>query len=210
MPRQTTRARQAAAHTHVAAHTKRAFASELLVELPACGGAPSVARFTHEREFMQGVVRRKALALQEHGAHCAAAMGTAWKIELAEALMPYDHPSMLAGVRAGIHNLFLARAGFLPQVVSRLNRLGISPQMLCPGDVGAAPCKGDDGRGPTAEVRAVVASNPRAVLERASPVLHVLRARTCCTTSRASCGGSSGTASSSPGPPWAWARSPST
>ena len=131
--------------------TKRAFASELLVELPACGGAPSVAKFTHEREFMQGVTRRKALELQEYDPHCAAVMGTAWKIELAEALMPYDEPSMLADVRIGIQNLFLARAGFLPQVVNRLNRLGISPQMLCPGDVAAAPCKGDDGCGPTAE-----------------------------------------------------------
>ena len=131
--------------------TKRAFATELLLELPACGGAPSVAKYTHEREFMQDVMRRKALELQEHDAHCAAVLGTAWKIELAEALMPYDDPSMLPDVRIGIQNLFLARAGFLPQVLNRLLRLGISPQMLCPLDLGAELCKGDDGCGPCAE-----------------------------------------------------------
>lgn len=132
--------------------TKREFATELLLELPASGGAPSVAKYTHERDFMQGLVRRKALELQEYDAHCAAVMGTAWKIELAEALMPYDDdPCMLQDVRIGVQNLFLARGGFLPQVVSRLLLLGISPQMLCPLDLGVELQKGDDGCGPTAE-----------------------------------------------------------
>jgi hypothetical protein len=131
--------------------TKRAFAIELLLEHPACGGAPSVAKYTHEREFIQGLTRRKALELQEHDAQCAAVLGTAWKIELAEALMPYDDPSMLPDVRTGIQNLFLARAGFLPQVLNRLTRLGISPQMLCPLDLGSHLQKEDDGCGPTAE-----------------------------------------------------------
>lgn len=131
--------------------TKRAFAAKLMLELPACGGAASVAKYTHERDFMQGLMRRKALELQEHDAHSAAVMGTAWKIELAGALMPYHDPSMLTDVRIGIQNLFLARAGFLPQVVSRLTRLGISPQMLCPLDLGAELRKGDNGCGPTAE-----------------------------------------------------------
>tara|TARA_B100001057_G_scaffold334937_1_gene335566 strand:+ start:7298 stop:8101 length:804 start_codon:yes stop_codon:yes gene_type:complete len=131
--------------------TKRTFAAELMLELPACGGAASVAKYTHEREFMQGLMRRKALELQEYDAHCAAVMGTAWKIELAEALMPYHGPSTLTDVRIGIQNLFLARAGFLPQVVSRLAKLGISPHMLCPRDFGVELCKGDDGSGPTAE-----------------------------------------------------------
>ena len=106
---------------------KRAFAAELMLELPACGGAASVAKYTHEREFMQGLVRRKALELREHDAHCAAVMGTAWKIELAEALMPYHGPSTLPDVRIGIQNLFLARAGFLPQVVGRLAK----PACMC-------------------------------------------------------------------------------
>mgnify|MGYP004403101489 CR=1 FL=1 len=131
--------------------TRRAFATDLLLELPACGAAPSVAKYTHEREFMQGLMRRKAIELKEYDTHCAAVMGTAWKIELAEALMPYDDPSMLPDVRIGVQNLFLARAGFLPQVVHRLTRLGISPQMLCPLDLGEELLKGDDGCGPSAE-----------------------------------------------------------
>ena len=134
-----------------ATETKREFATELLLELPASGGAPSVAKYTHEREFMQGLIPRKALELQEYDAHCAAVMGTAWKIELAEALMPYDGLCMLTDVRIGIQNLFLTRGGFLPQVINRLLVLGISPQMLCPLDMGAELCTGDDGCGPTAE-----------------------------------------------------------
>ena len=58
---------------------------------------------------------------------------------------------MLTDVRIGIQNLFLARGGLLPQVISRLLVLGISPQMLCPLDLGAELCKGDGGSGPTAE-----------------------------------------------------------
>ena len=65
--------------------------------------------------------------------------------------MPYDDPSMLTDVRIGVQNLFLARGGFLPQVVGRLLVLGISPHMLCPFDLGAELCKGDDGQGPSAE-----------------------------------------------------------
>ena len=132
--------------------TKRVFAMDLLLELPACGGAPSVSKYTHERAFMLGVMRRKAIELKEYDTHCAAVMGTAWKIELAEALMPYDDdPSMLPDVRAGVHNLLMSRAGFLPQIVHRLTRMGISPEMLCPLDLGKKLQKGDDGCGPTAE-----------------------------------------------------------
>ena len=130
---------------------KRAFAMDMLLELPASGGAPSVAKYTHERVFMREVMRRKAIELKEYDTHCAAVMGTAWKIELAEALMPYDDPSMLQDVRIGVQNLFLSRAGFLSQVVNRLNLLGISPEMLCPLDLGEELHKGDDGCGPSAE-----------------------------------------------------------
>lgn len=131
--------------------TKREFAAALLLELPLSGGAPSVAKYTHERDFVRGLVRRKALELQQYDSHCAAVMGTAWKIEMAEAFMPYDDPCMLPDVRIGIQNLFLSRGGFLPQVVGRLRVLGISPQMLCPLDLGEELCKGDDGGGPSAE-----------------------------------------------------------
>ncbi len=134
-----------------ATEIKREFATKMLLELPASAGAESVSKYTHERPFMQGLMRRKAVELQQYDAHCAAVMGLAWKIELAEALMPYEDSGMLTDVRIGIHNLFLSRAGFLPQVVNRLTRLGISPQMLCPLDLGEELSKADDGCGPTAE-----------------------------------------------------------
>jgi hypothetical protein len=130
---------------------KRMFSMDLLLELPACGGAPSVAKYTHDRAFMQEVMQRKAGDLKEYDKHCAAVMGTAWKIELTEALMPYDDASMLPDVRIGVQNLLMSRAGFLPQIVNRLTRLGISPEMLCPLDLGKEPEEGDDGCGPTAE-----------------------------------------------------------
>lgn len=65
--------------------------------------------------------------------------------------MPYDNPQDLWSVRNGVQNLFLARSGFLSQVVNQLNRLGISPQVLCPHDLGTDLAKGDSGCGPTAE-----------------------------------------------------------
>lgn len=131
--------------------TKREFATALLLEFPASAGAESVSMYTHEFNFMQGLVRRKAMELQECDAHRASTMGLAWKVELTEALMPYKDAGMLTDVRIGMQNLFLARAGFLPQIVKRLTRLGISPQMLCPFDLGEELWKTDDGCGPTAE-----------------------------------------------------------
>lgn len=135
-----------------AAATKREFATELLLEQPSSAGAISVLKYLDNREFIQELVRRKGIELREYqDRHCAAMMGLSWKIELTEALMPYDDPRDLWGVRNGIQNLFVARSGFLPQVVNRLNRMAISPQMLCPHDLRADLAKGDDGCGPTAE-----------------------------------------------------------
>ena len=135
-----------------AAATRREFATELLLEQPSSAGAISMLKYLDNREFIQGLMRRKGIELREHhDQHCAAMMGLSWKIELTEALMPYDDPSMLTDVRIGVQNLFLSRAGFLPQVVGRLLVLGISPEMLCPLDLGEELQKGDDGCGPTAE-----------------------------------------------------------
>ena len=132
--------------------TRRAFATQLILERPLSATAPSVEKYTHERSFMQKLVRRKALELQAYrDKHHAAVAGLAWKIEMTEALTPYEDPMYLKDVRVGVQNLFLARAGFLPQVVNRLTRLGISPEMLCPLDLCVDPVKGDDGCGPTAE-----------------------------------------------------------
>ena len=132
--------------------TKREFATNLLVEQPSSAGALSVLKYTDDRKFMQGLMRRKAITLRAHkDRHCAAMMGFSWKIEMAEALMPYTCPQDLWALRTGVKNLFLARSNFLPQVVNRLNRLGISPHMLCPLDLGDDLQKGDNGCGPTAE-----------------------------------------------------------
>ena len=135
-----------------AAATKREFATELLLDHPSSAGACSIFKYTEDREFMRGLVRRKGIELRKNpDQHCAAMMGLTWKIELTEALIQYDDPQDLWVVRNGVQNLFVARSGFLPQVVNRLNRLGISPQMLCPNDLCVDLAKGDDGCGPTAE-----------------------------------------------------------
>jgi len=131
--------------------TKRDFATQVLLELPACGGAYSVARFTHESAFMQNLIQKKAVELEEFAEYHAAVLGTAWKIEIVSALVPYDDDTAsLTDVRIGIQNLFLTRGGFLPEVIDRLLFLGISPQMLCPFDFNAELSEGDDGHGPTA------------------------------------------------------------
>lgn len=132
--------------------TKREFAIHVLMEHAQSAAAPSMERFTNKREFMQELVRRKALELQEHDdKHRAAMLGLAWKLDLTEALMPYQDPTYLKDVRFGVQKLFVARSGFLPQVVNRLTHLSITPAMLCPLDLGADLEQGDDGRGPVAE-----------------------------------------------------------
>lgn len=137
---------------HEAAVTKREFAMEVLLDHAPSAGAFPMEKFTNKRPFMQELVRRKALELHEYNDnHRAAKLGLAWKLDLAEALMPYEDPTFLKDVRYGIQKLFVARSGFLPQVVNRLNQLGITPFMLCPLDLGADLAPGDDGCGPTAE-----------------------------------------------------------
>lgn len=129
---------------------KRTFAMEVVMERPCCVKAPSLHKFTNDRTFMECLVREKATRLQNYENHCASILGYAWKIEFVNALLHYDGPDSLRDVRIGVHNLFISRAGFLPQIVARLNSLGITPSMLCPFDVGNDPLEGDDGEGPAA------------------------------------------------------------
>lgn len=132
--------------------TKREFSAQLLLEHPRSAGAPSVEQYINSRAFIQGLVRRKAIELHGYDdKHHAAVAGLSWKVELTAALTPYEDPMYLKSVRVGIQNLFLARSGFLPQIVNRLNHLGITPRMLCPLDLGADFERGDEGCGPTAE-----------------------------------------------------------
>ena len=66
-------------------------------------------------------------------------------------LLEYDaSPPMLLRVRLGVLSLLLARSQFLEQIVDRLDALKVTPQMLCPRDLGAARLEGDEGTGPCA------------------------------------------------------------
>ena len=136
-----------------AADTRRAFAIEMLLDVPSCALSESMVDFTCDRKFMSTLVRKKGLQLRKFSARSGAIMGTAWKIEITDALLPYDarDPGSLEDVRNGILTLLQARSGFLPQIVARLNRLGISQMELCPADFGEAPVEGDQGLGPSAE-----------------------------------------------------------
>jgi hypothetical protein len=133
------------------AEARRAFAIEVLLDVPSCALSESMAKFTGEHKFMCALVRKKGLQLRGYRPHCGAIMGTAWKIEITDALLPYDGPISLEAVRNGIMILLVARSGFLPQIVNRLARLAISPMMLCPSDFEEKPVDGDDGDGPSAE-----------------------------------------------------------
>jgi hypothetical protein len=134
-----------------AAETRRVFAIDLLLDVPACALSESMVKFTADRKFMKALVRKKGVQLREYNTSCAAVLGTAWKIEITDALLPYQDPGSLEDVRNGILTLLVARSGFLPQIVARLTRLAITPGMLCPTDMDVEPVDGDDGLGPSAE-----------------------------------------------------------
>jgi len=136
--------------TAQAAETRRAFATEMLLDVPACALSESVATFTQDAKFMKTLVRKKGMQLQEYSPHCGAVLGTAWKIEITDALLPYEDAGSLEDVRNGILTLLIARSGFLPQIVTRLLRLNITPRMLCPSDFEEEPVSGDGGAGPQA------------------------------------------------------------
>lgn len=136
---------------HQAAETRRVFAIDLLLDVPACALSESMVKFTSDRKFMKTLVRKKGVQLREYNPQCGAVLGSAWKIEITDALLPYQDPGSLEDVRNGILTLFVARSGFLSQVVARLTRLAITPSMLCPTDLGVEPADGDDGLGPSAE-----------------------------------------------------------
>jgi|SaaInlV_125m_DNA_1040241.scaffolds.fasta_scaffold12302_4 hypothetical protein len=133
--------------------TRRAFALDLMMDVPACAQADKMFEYTEDSEFMAKVVRRKGLQLQAFQPHVGALMGHAWKIELAEALLPYHNhnPCMLRDVRYGVLTLLELRSGFLSQITNHLIRKGITPQMLCPLDHQTRPREGDDGSGPRAK-----------------------------------------------------------
>ena len=137
--------------TNQVEEAQRAFAIEMLLDVPACALSESVARFTCDRKFMNQLVRKKGLQLREYSPQCGAILGSAWKIEITDALLPYQDPGSLEDVRNGILTLLQARSGFLPQILARLNRLGIDQAMLCPTDFGEVPVEGDAGLGPSAE-----------------------------------------------------------
>lgn len=133
--------------------TRRAFAMELLLDVPASASASGVFGYTDDVDFMAKLVRRKGRELQTYDRHVAALMGQAWKIELTETLLPYHNndPCLLRDVRHGVRTLFQLRAGFLPQIVNHLNRKAITPHVLFPFDLNVHPVYGDDGRGPDAK-----------------------------------------------------------
>lgn len=131
--------------------TQRAFAIELLVDVPAAAAASGVDRFMRDHEFMSTLVRRKGVQLQSYEPYSAAIMGHAWKVEITEALIFLGGASTLVDVRRGVLTLLVARSGFLPQIVNRLNKEGITPRMLCPLDLNETPVLGDCDARPLAE-----------------------------------------------------------
>lgn len=133
-----------------ATETRRAFATEMLIDVPACALSESVSVFTQDHAFMQALVRKKGVQLKEYSPHCSALLGTAWKIEITDALLPYEDAGSLEDVRSGILTLLVARSGFLPQIVTRLLRLAITPKILCPFDFNETPVDGDGEAGPRA------------------------------------------------------------
>ncbi len=135
------------------AATRRTFALELMLDVPACAASSNVYEFTEDPTFMAALVRRKGRELQGYETHVAALMGHAWKIEMTDALLPYhnNNPCLLRDVRYGVLTLLELRSGFLPQIVSHLTRKAITPQMLCPLDLETRPVEGDDGSGPRAK-----------------------------------------------------------
>lgn len=131
--------------------TKRTFAMELMSDVPGVAAANAIMRFTRDRTFMSNLVRSKGLELQKCDPDVAAVIGQAWKTELTEALIPVCESETLADVRDGVMILLVARSSFLPHIIRRLNEKGITPQRLCPWDLGAKPEEHDDGEGPRAK-----------------------------------------------------------
>ena len=129
---------------------RRTLARDMIVEKPECIGTFAVYPYIHDPEFMQGVVRAKALDLKDFSMRCAAVLGDRWKQELADAVLDTDNPELFMRLRLGMRSLLMARSGFLPQIVERLEALKIKPAMLFPKDLCAPPCDGDEGEGPGA------------------------------------------------------------
>lgn len=125
------------------AATKRAFAMDLIAEVPASAAASCMAKFLLDRKFMRALMHRKAVQLSAYEPYGAAIVGHAWKVRLADALILHDGAVTLGDVRRGIFVLLGARSGFLNQIVHRLNKQGVTPQMLCPVDLCEAPVPGD-------------------------------------------------------------------
>ena len=133
------------------AATQRAFAIEVLVDVPAAAAAKGVDKFMRDHEFVSTLVHRKGVQLQSYEPLSAAIMGHAWKVEITEALILFGDSSTLVDVRRGVLTLLVARSGFLPQIVNRLNTEGVTPRMLCPLDLNETPVSGDCGARPLAE-----------------------------------------------------------
>lgn len=133
--------------------TRRAFAMDIMLDVPASAAAGAMVEYMEDDEFMSALVRRKGRELRSFEPHVASLMGHAWKIELTEALLPYHNndPCLLCDVRHGVLQLLQLRSSFLPQIVNLLTRKGVTPQMLCPFELNAEPVDGDDGRGPSAK-----------------------------------------------------------
>jgi len=130
---------------------RRKLAKEMILEKPLCISTCAVYEFTHDPCFMTNLVRSKALSLQGYSQECAAAMGGEWKMQLTTGLLECDSPKLLIRLRLGVLSLLVARSGFLPQIVKRLNELNVTPRMLCPRDLQRPLLEGDCGRGPTAQ-----------------------------------------------------------
>jgi len=132
---------------------RRAFAMELMLDVPASAAAGTMCEYIEDGDFMAALVRKKGRELRSFDPHVASLMGHAWKIELTDALLPYHNndPCLLCDVRHGVMQLLQLRSSFLPQIVNLLTRKGVTPQMLCPFEMNAEPVDGDDGRGPSAK-----------------------------------------------------------
>ena len=143
--------KQSCSMEHKEKDAKRKLATQMIVEEPRCIGTGAVYKYTHDPEFMKLVVRAKALELREYSQPSAAILGTEWKQRLAAALLEYDlehdSPAFLLRLRLGVHSLLTARSQFLEQIVDRLDALRVTPQMLCPRELGVARLEGRRRRG---------------------------------------------------------------
>ena len=130
---------------------RRALARDMIVENPDCIGMLAVYSYIHDADFMQSVVRAKACDLLEYSIPCAAVLGSEWKQQLTNAVLDTDNPELFMRVRLGMLSLLLARSGFLPQIVARLEALKITPLMLFAKEFAAPLHEEDTGEGPTAQ-----------------------------------------------------------